>query len=169
MVIPIGDITSKISGLLHIYYNHCKKATATSGLEGKTMLDSNFTQQRVFVVGQDSLFEEGITRILERADILVSHAKFSDELTFLNTVKQDLPDVILVCESFSIGAARILDLVSEQAMMSMLVVVIRLHNNTVDIYGRSMNVAGKTNSQPQRIIVETGNDLLNAVSGRYTR
>jgi len=134
-------------------------------------LDSNFTQQRVFIVGEDSLLDEGVTHLLaQRTDFLVSRAKFSDELAFLNTVKQDLPDVILVCESGSLDVARILVLVSSFAMvMRLLVVVVRLHNNVIDVYKRPMIVAGKIHFKPQRIIAETENDLLYAVSGKYTR
>ena len=110
------------------------------------------------------MFDEGVTHLLtQRTDFLVSRAKFSDETAFLNTIKQDLPDVILVCESGSLDAARILDLVSSQAMvMRLLVVVIQLYNNVIDVYERQMIVAGK-----HRIIAETEDDLLNAVRRKH--
>ena len=79
------------------------------------MSDSNFTQQHVIIVGEDSLFDEGVTNLLaQQTDLLLSRAIFSDERVFLDTVKQELPDVILVCDSGSLDAARILDLVSSQ-------------------------------------------------------
>lgn len=129
------------------------------------MSDSNFTQQHVIIVGEDSLFDEGVTNLLaQRTDLLLSHANFSNERAFLNTIKQELPDVILVCESGSLDAARILALISSQAMLiRLLVVVIRLNNNVIDVYERPGIVAGKTHFKPQRIIAETEDDLLNAV------
>ena len=138
------------------------------------MLNSNFTQQHVFIVGEDSLFDEGITHLLaQQTDLLVSRGKFSDERVFLDTVKQELPDVILICESGSLDAARILDLVLSQAMLMRLllvvIVVIRLHNNVIDVYERPKIVAGKINFKPRRILAETENDLLNIVSRKYTR
>jgi hypothetical protein len=137
------------------------------------MSDSKFTQQHVFIVGEDSLFDEGVTNLLaQQTDLLLSHVKFSDERVFLDTVKQELPDVILVCESGSLDAARILDLVSSQAMLMQLllvvIVVIRLNNNVMDVYERPKIVAGKINFKPRRIIAETENDLLNIVSRKYT-
>ena len=137
------------------------------------MSDSNFTQQHVFIVGEDSLFDEGITNLLaQQTDLLLSHAKFSDERVFLDTIKQELPDVILVCESGSLDAARILGLVSSQTMLRRLllvvIIVIRLHNNVIDVYERPKIVAGKINFKPRRIIAQTENDLLNIVSRKYT-
>ncbi len=137
------------------------------------MSDSNFTQQHVFIVGEDLLFDEGVTNLLaQRTDLLLSHAKFSDERVFLNTVKQELPDVIVVCESGSLDVARILDLVSSQALLMRLllavIVVIRLHNNVIDVYERPKIAAGKINFKPRRIIAQTENDLLNIVSRKYT-
>jgi len=137
------------------------------------MSDSNFTQQHVFIVGEDSLFDEGVTNLLaQQTDLLLSHAKFSDERVFLDTIKQELPDVILVCESGSLDAARILDLVSSQTMLRRLllvvIIVIRLHNNVIDVYERPKIVAGKINFKPRRIIAQTENDLLNIVSRKYT-
>jgi hypothetical protein len=78
--------------------------------------------------------------------------------------------VILVCESGLLDTARILALISSQAiLMRLLVVVIRLNNKVIDVYERPVIVAGKTHFKSQRIIAETGNDLLNVVGGKYTR
>ena len=129
------------------------------------MLDSNFTQQRVFIVGDDSLFDEGVTDMLaQRTDFLVSHVTFSDDFAFMDTVRQDLPDVMLICESDSLDPVRILDLVSSHTIaMGLLVVVIRLYNNVVDIYERPIIVGGKMYFTSQQIIATTGNDLLNTI------
>jgi hypothetical protein len=137
------------------------------------MSDSNFTHQSVFIVGGDSLFDEGITHLLaQQTDLLVSRLKFFNERSFLIAVKQNLPDVILVCESESLDAAHILALLSSQTILTRLllavIVVIRLNNNVIDVYERPRIVAGKINFKPRRILVETENDLLNIVSRKYT-
>ena len=133
------------------------------------MLVSNFTQERVFVVGEDSLFDEGVTHLLtQRTDFLVSHAKFSDDHVFINTIKEDLPNVILVCESGSLDTARILNLVSSHAMMMrLLVVVIRLYSNVIDVYERPKIAAGKMYINSQRIVAVTEDDLLNAIRRKH--
>ena len=129
------------------------------------MLNSNFDQQRVFVVGEDSLFEEGVTYLLaERTDYLVSKAKFSDELIFLDTIKQENPDVILVCESGSMDAERIINLISSQLfMMALFIVVIRLRNNVIDIYEIPANVSEKMYFNSGRIVADSEEDLLNVL------
>ena len=133
------------------------------------MLQLAFAQQRVSIVGEGSLFDEGVAHLLaDRTNFLVSRAIYSDEHAFLNIIKQDPPDVILVCESGSLDPARILDIVSSHAMMMrLLVVVIRLYNNVIDVYESHMVVAGKMYFKPQRIIAETENDLLNAVRRKH--
>jgi hypothetical protein len=63
-----------------------------------------------------------------------------------------------------LDAARILALISSQAMlMRLLVVVIRLNNNVIDVYEKPWIVAGRMHFKPKRIIAETEDDLLNAV------
>ena len=135
------------------------------------MLDSNFTQQRVLVVGEDSLFDQGVTRFLaQRTDFVLSRTKFSGEHVFPNTIKQDdLPDVILVCESGLLDTTHILDLISSHAMaMKLLVVVIRLRNNVIDVYERPMNVAGMMMYiKSQQIIAGTKDDLLNVIRRKH--
>ena len=133
------------------------------------MLQSNFTQERVFIVGDGSLFDEGITHLLTHGtNLLVSHATYSDDLAFLNIIESDRPDVILVNESGSLGTKRILDLVlPHPIVMGLRIVVVRLRNNEIDVYAGPIFVAGKMSYRPRRIIVKTGDDLLNAVRRKH--
>jgi hypothetical protein len=48
------------------------------------MLSSDFTQQRACIVGEGSLFDDGITQLLtQKTNLLVSHAISPDDLAFL--------------------------------------------------------------------------------------
>ena len=100
----------------------------------------------------------------QRTDFLASRVTFSDDFAFLDTIRQDLPDVMLICESDSLDPVRILDLVSSHTIaMGLLVVVIRPYNNVVDIYERPIIVGGKMYFTSQQIIATTGDDLLNTI------
>jgi hypothetical protein len=129
------------------------------------LLQSNITQQHVTIVGDGSLFDQAITQLLtRRADLLVSRSVYSDELAFLNIIRQGRPDVILVNESGSLDAVRILDLVSSHPMvMGLCIVIVRLCNNVIDVYERPIFVVEKISCSSRRIIVRTGDDLLNAL------
>ena len=133
------------------------------------MFDSKLAQERVFIIGDGSLCDESVTRLLTcEADLLVSHATYSDDPAFLNVIRWDRPDVILVNESGSLDMARILDLVSsDPTVMGLPIVVVRPNNNVIDVFARPIFVSGKVCSKPQRIIVKSGNDLFNAVRRKH--
>ena len=125
------------------------------------MLTSNFTQQSVFIVGEGSLLDDGITQLLTtKTNSLVSRAVYSDEFA----IKSNQSDVILICESGSMDTTHILDLIFSQSMATrLLIMIIRLRNNVIDVYARPIFVAGKMSNYPQRIVARTGDDLLNAL------
>ena len=125
------------------------------------MLNSSPTQNRVFIVGECVLFDDGITQLLEhKTNSLVSRAIYSDE----NAIKSNQSDVILICESGSMDTTHILDLIFSQSMATiLLIMIIRIRNNVIDVYARPVFVAGKMSTYPQRIVARTGDDLLNAL------
>lgn len=129
------------------------------------MLNSNFTH-RVMIVGGGSLFDDGIAKMLtERSDLLLSRAIYSGDFSFLDNIKSDQPDVILVCESGSLEAARIFDQVSSHPMLAGLcIIIIKLRNNVIDVYPRAAFVAGKISSKPRKINARTSDDLVSAFS-----
>lgn len=129
------------------------------------MLQSNVTQQRISVVGEGSLFDEGVAHLLtHKTDLLVSRAIYSDDLAFLEIIKRDRPDVMLVCESGLLDTVRILILVlSPPIVMRLRIVIVQLASNVIDVYARPIVVAGKMSRKTRRIIVKTEDDLLNAV------
>jgi len=139
------------------------------------MLELNSTQQRVFIVGDGSLFDSAITRLVTHsADLIVSHAIYSDAPTFLDLIKsEDWSDTILVNESGLLVAEHFFDLIStrivssEPTMLELRIIVIRLSTNAIDVYVRPVFIAGKMFCKPRRISIATGDDLLNAVMRKY--
>jgi hypothetical protein len=126
---------------------------------------SNFTQQSVLIVGDGTLFDEFVTQKLTHgANLFVSHTTYSGDLAFLNSIKSDQPDVILVNETSSLETAHILDLASSHPKVGGLrILIVRLSDNMIYEYASRTFDAGKTSCRPQQITVRTGEDLLNAV------
>jgi hypothetical protein len=133
------------------------------------MLQSNITQQRIFLVGEGLLFDEIVTQLLTfGTDLLVSRAIYSDNLAFLNIIEGNRPDAMLICDSGALDPARILALVSSHPLTTGLrTVVARLDNNVLDVYARPICVEGKMYSRPRQIIARTGNDLINILRRKY--
>ena len=132
------------------------------------MLHPNFIQERVFVIGDGSLFDEGITNLLKyEINLIVSHAIYSEDLAFLKRINADPPDVILVCESVLLDTARLLESISSQPKLRSLIVVARLYNNMVEVYANPILTEGKISSKPQQFIVKKRDDLLNIVKGKH--
>ena len=129
------------------------------------MLHSNINQ-RVMILGDGSLFDDGVAKMLtHRTDLLLSRAIYSNDRASLDNINSDEPDVILVCESGSLQAARVFDLVSSHLIVTGLrMVVIRLRNNVIDVYPRPTFIAGKISGKPRRITARTSNDLVSAFS-----
>lgn len=132
------------------------------------MLPSKSTQH-VVVVGDGSLLDEGITQLLRQgADLLISHAIYSDDHFFLNSIEQAQPDMILVSESGAFGVEHILYLFSSHLIVKGLpIVVVRRCESMLDVYENPTFVAGRISCQPERISVRTGADLLSVVKRQY--
>lgn len=128
------------------------------------MSQINPTQQRVCIVGEGSMFDEGVSLLLQRdTNLRVSRAMYSDDLAFLKTIEWDQPDVMLVCESDSLHTERLLSLVSLQPVMLLLIVIVRLSNNVIDVYAKPTNIHGELSHRPQSIVARNGRDLLNVL------
>ena len=103
--------------------------------------------------------------LTHRTDLLLSRAIYSNDFTSLDNINSDKPDVILVCESGPLEAARIFDLVSSYpTVIGLRIVVISLRNNVIDVYSRPTFAAGKISAKPRRITARTGDDLVSAFS-----
>ena len=136
------------------------------------MLDVDKIQPCVFIVGDGSVFDSAVTRLMTYGtDLLVSHALYSDPPTFLDAIQwDDLPEAILINESGLVNADHILDLVSthvfssEPIKLGTCIIIIRLSTNMMDVYTHPVFVEGKMTGKPRRINVRTSDDLIEAVT-----
>src|SRR5512133_2717520 len=109
------------------------------------MPNSNLSEQRAFIVGKGSLFDDAITQLLkEKTNLLISHIIFSDQDAFLNVIKRDQPNMILMCESSSLDAEHVIDSISiDPIVIGLCIFVIHLSKPVIDIYERPTLDAGK--------------------------
>ena len=130
------------------------------------MLDSNSTPSDVLIIGEGSLFDEGITALLQRStNLAVSHVVYSTEPALMNVVQRAAPDVILVCQSGSLNTKQIVDSISiNPLMLGLCIFVVRLSSPIVDIYQQPIQDGGKTFHPPRNVLAWTTNDLINILS-----
>lgn len=134
------------------------------------MLDSNFTQQHVLIMGDGSMFDKDITQLLtDESSLFVSHAIYSEDLAFLNMIRPEhRPEVIVINESGLLDMARILHLLSSRPkVMGMRLVVVRLYKNMINVYARPIFFTEKMFFRPRRIIPLTDHALLNTVRRKH--
>lgn len=122
------------------------------------MLHSALTTQRIFIVGDNSLFEEGITHLLTiETGLLVSNVKYTSDLSFMDMIAQNQPDVILLNESTMLDSAHILELLfSIQLLTALCIIVVRLDNSIVDVY-----------EMPKRFVITKRDELVSVVQGNF--
>ena len=100
------------------------------------MLQSPFLPQCVYILGNGSMLDEGVTHVLSsRTKLRVWGRQYQDDTTFLKDVSLARPDVILVNEMDSSDSIRILKLLSAvPSFIGMRVIFLRLCNNMIDVY-----------------------------------
>jgi len=120
-------------------------------------------QKRVFCVGDGSLFDEGLAKMVKFITTLrVSHIVYSNEVVLLNRIKRDQPDMILLCESGALDTEQILNSISINVLMiGLCIFVVHLSNFTIDAYERPDAIAATQSFQRRTIVAKTGNDLIN--------
>jgi hypothetical protein len=138
------------------------------------MLQLDDASQQVLIVGDGSLFHEGVTRLLNReASLQVSHVLYAPPArAFLAKIKWEWPVVILGIESETLDANSVLGLVSSRRvhqyplLLRARIVFVRLSNNLIDVYARPVFVGGKLVYRPQKLVAKTSADLVDIVSGK---
>ncbi len=122
------------------------------------MLQSHLPIHRVCVVGENTLFEEGIVNMLSLGTKLtVTATKYIDDSAFLDTLALNKPDVILLNETMSYPVSHILELLHFNTTLTALyLIVIRLESNIVDIY-----------SLPRRVVINQRDELVALVQGEF--
>ena len=136
------------------------------------MLNPNLPARRVFIVGNNLLFEEGMAHLLTLGTGLdVSNIKYINDLAFLDMIGQGQPDVIVLNESTFIDSVHILELFSSiQLLLSLCIIIVRLGNNMVDVYKLPKNQISKGNIHERRqFTVTKRDDLIAIVHGEFTK
>jgi hypothetical protein len=140
------------------------------------MLATDEIQPCVFIVGDGSIFDSAVTRLVTYGtNLRVSHALYSPALTFmLDLINLDrLPGTIVINESGSLDANNILSLfstclVSSQSIIpGTRIIIVRPSVNAIDVYTPPIFVAGKKAGKPRRINILTSDDFINAVTSKY--
>lgn len=135
------------------------------------MIDSNFTQPRVFILGDGSLLSEGVKEILKNEpDLIVSSATYLDHPPFLDIAGWTLPDAILVCDSGLVELAQIFNVLSsQQLVMSLFIIVVRLSTNKIDFYANASFVEGKIFGKRKQITSMTRSDLISMLKRTHRK
>jgi len=126
------------------------------------MPNLNLSHQRVSIVGEGSQFDDAITQLLKkRFDLLIPHTIFSDEVAFLNVIKRDQPNLILMCESGSLDSEQVIDSISINPIaIGLYIFVIRLSNPVINVYERPILKAGRISYRQRSITANTANDFI---------
>lgn len=165
----LGGVFYKII-YLHRKYND----PICTGTQENVILNVDKSQQ-VFIVGDGSLFDSAVTRLVTfGTNLRVSHALYSDPPDFLDLINWDhLPGAILINESGSLNADHILGLVStrivstEPVKLGTRIIIVHQSANVMDVYTHPVFVAGEMTGKPHRINVRSSNDLIDIVTSEY--
>lgn len=124
----------------------------------KLVLPATISARRVFIVGNDSLFEEGLANLLSSGtDLSISSTKYKDDHSLLEEIALYQPEVIVVNESMPHDSAHILDLIfSTTSVTAQYVMVVRLGSDIVDIH-----------EMPKRVSVTRRAELVSVVRGDF--
>jgi hypothetical protein len=130
------------------------------------MLDLKSSPQRIFIVGNGSLFDEGLAKIVRFSTTLrVSHIVYSNEIELLRLIERKQPDMILLSESGTLDIEQILDAITINTLIiGLCIFVVHLGDYTIDAYERPGIVAERQPFQRRTFTVGAGNDLISILT-----
>ena len=125
------------------------------------MKSSNLSPQRIFILGT-SIFEEGIAHFLKvGTDLHVTGMKYTSDIAFIEDIKQNQPDVILLNESIPLNSTRILNMLfSLPCLTGRRVIIVRLNNNIIDVYDFPKQIILKKFHKRRQFIVTKRDELV---------
>jgi len=131
------------------------------------MLQTHPLNQRVFIVGNSSLFEEGITSLLTlEIGLQVSSIKYTNDHALLDHIAQHRPQVIILNESSLVDPMYILELIfSSISLAGLCIIIMRLTDNMVDVYNMSQKTNARKLCKREQVILSKGDDLVAVVRG----
>jgi len=135
--------------------------------QGKyAMQESNSMPQRIFIIGNGTLFDQGLAKMVRfNTTLQVSHIVYSNEVALLKLIKRGQPDLILLCESGVLDTEQILDSISINTLMiGLCIFVVHLGSYTIDAYERPNIVAERRLFRRRTIPVRAGNDLISILT-----
>ena len=130
------------------------------------MLDLKSSPRRIFIVGDGSLFDEGLAKMVRfSTTLLVSHIVFSNEDVLLNLIERKQPDMILLSESGGLDIEQILESITINTLIiGLCIFVVHLGNFKLDAYERPGTVAERLPFQRRTITIRARNDLINILT-----
>ena len=134
------------------------------------MLNQNLPSQRIIIVGDGSMFEEGLSRLLTfNTDLQVSGSGYKDDSSFLEDFTQSQPDVIVLNASSSIDSVHMLELLySIPLLVSLCIIIVRLGNNMVDVYEIPKNqISAGIIRERRQFTITKRDDLLAVMRGTF--
>jgi hypothetical protein len=132
------------------------------------MPDLDIAQKHVFIVGNGSLFDEGIDELLTRGSrLMVSHIIYPVDGTLLEVIKRDQPDAILICETDTLEIEEIIDSLSiDPIAIGLCILAVRLSDPVIDVYEKPSLNTGRISYEPRSIVGGTTNDLIHLLNGK---
>ena len=129
----------------------------------------NLGMRRVFFVGNNSIFEDGLAHLLTNAiNIQVSTARYIDDIWFLDAIAQNQPDVILLSESGVLNSHHLLNLLfSRPALTDLQIIIVRLTDTMVDVYKLPKQIGREIVYKQQHFNVTTHDDLIAIIRGDF--
>jgi hypothetical protein len=131
------------------------------------MLQTHPLNQRVFVVGNNSLFEEGVSHLLTlEIGLQVSSIKYTDDLTLMAHIATHRPQVIILNESSLADPLCLLDRLCDVPwLMGVCIIIMRLADNIIDVYDVSPNLDVRRLVERQQFTLSKRDDLVAVVRG----
>lgn len=110
-------------------------------------MEKKFTR-RVLIIGDGSLFDEGLRHLLAgRTSLEVSTAAYSTDGAFLQQFEEQRPDVVVLFEGGPLSVKQVFDLVGDMPGLTTLrVITVMADTNTVEIYEKQQITAVQSNT-----------------------
>ena len=130
------------------------------------MLELKSAQRRIFMVGDGSLFDDGLAKMVRfSTNLRVSHIVYSNELVLLNLIEHEQPNMILLSESGGLDIEQILEAITVNTLIiGLCIFVVHLGNFTMDAYERPDTAVERVPFQRRTITIRARNDLINILT-----
>jgi hypothetical protein len=132
----------------------CGVTTVVMNLDQLTpTIPTEHYPQRVLLLGNGSMFDDSLRQLLgHETDLDVTDMAYTDDTTLQMTIAHLCPHVIIVNDNGPVDLARIFQMLANLVFHTALrIVVVRVDDNTIDIYDK------------KHIVARASDDLLNVI------